>query len=87
MDVINLVSDSEDSGFDGDEDEVLHFRGPGIVGDDTFDPYCVFPNEVVLSAAQVKFLREKVAHRVPRRPFYVFTVSEALTKKHSKMVT
>lgn len=61
--------------------------GPKIKGGDTFDPHCVFPNNVALKRTQVQFLKKVVAKKKPRIPMYVCTMQLANTEKPSaKMV-
>jgi azurin len=85
-DVVDLVSDSDDNS-PGEED-VLTFRGPGIVGDDDeFDPFCVFPHEVALTHSQVQFLKDQVKKKEPTIPFYVCVMKKSTVKsRKAKMV-
>lgn len=60
-------------------------RGPNIVrglGDDTYDDFCMFANDVDLDKFQVHFLREKVnkVHGPITRPFYVCTMKKSNIK-------
>ena len=59
---------------------LLLIVGPGTVGRDTYDPFCVFGNQFAMDHEQVEFLRGYF--EVYPRPLYVCTMKKTHVLKN-----
>ncbi|KAM0877208.1 hypothetical protein ACQ4PT_035642 [Festuca glaucescens] len=64
----------------------ITIRGPGIVGNEDFDSFCVFPNLVEMDDEQLGRVKRVVRKHKPSKPLYVFTIKKSnIIKGKAKM--